>query len=261
MKKPLVSILMTIHNHESFLKQSIKSIILQTFKNWELIAIDNGSQDNSPKKLKEIKDKRVKKKYLKKNIGRTNCLNYGLKFCKGRFIAILDSDDLAKKNRLEIQLKRMKNDKNLWLTSSAYEVINERNNFIKKVGFEKNLYNPRKLLYENIISHSTVMYRKELINKIGNYPKKFLYAQDYALYLKALKKLKIEIIKNRLSKVRISHKNSETIRQSANNTIVKEEIKLLIWSYKNFFLSKRERIIFIFIFLKKISKFIKSIII
>ena len=51
MKKPLVSILMTIHNHESFLKQSIKSIILQTFKNWELIAIDNGSQDNSPKKL------------------------------------------------------------------------------------------------------------------------------------------------------------------------------------------------------------------
>ena len=61
MKKPLVSILMTIHNHESFLKQSIKSIILQTFKNWELIAIDNGSQDNSPKKLKEIKDKRIKK--------------------------------------------------------------------------------------------------------------------------------------------------------------------------------------------------------
>ena len=91
MKKPLVSILMTIYNHESFLNKSIKSVINQTFKNWELIAIDNGSEDKSSEVLQKISDKRIKKKYLKKNIGRTNCLNYGLKFCKGKYIAILDS--------------------------------------------------------------------------------------------------------------------------------------------------------------------------
>ena len=66
MKKPLVSILMTIYNHESFLNKSIKSVINQTFKNWELIAIDNGSEDKSSEVLQKISDKRIKKKILKK---------------------------------------------------------------------------------------------------------------------------------------------------------------------------------------------------
>lgn len=256
MKKPLVSILMTIHNHESFLQQSIRSIILQSFKNWELIAIDNGSQDNSRKELKKIRDKRIKKKYLKRNIGRTNCLNYGLKFCKGEFIAILDSDDLALKNRIKIQLKRMKN-KNLWLTSSAYDLIDEDNLLVKRVSFNKNLYNPRKLINENIIAHSTVMFRRKLISKVGNYPKNFKYAQDYAFYLKVLKKFNLEIIKNKLCKIRAPHKNSETFRKSASALIVKEEIKLLCWSYKNFNLTIKEHINFVIILLKKIIKLIR----
>ena len=256
MKKPLVSILMTIHNHERFLKQSIKSIISQSFKNWELIAIDNGSRDSSRKELKKIKDKRIKKRYLKKNIGRTNCLNYGLKFCKGKFIAILDSDDLAVKDRIKIQLKRMEDNKKLWLTSSAYEVIDEDNRLIKKVGFNKNLNNPRKLINENIIAHSTVMYRKRLIYEVGSYPKDFKYAQDYALYLKTLKKFNLEIIKNKLCKVRISHKNSETFRQSTTGLILYEELKLLNWSYRNFNLTKKEKIKFLFTLLKKILKLI-----
>ena len=66
MKKPIVSILMTIYNHENFLKKSINSVINQTFKNWELIAIDNGSEDNSKEILKKIREKRVKKIFKKK---------------------------------------------------------------------------------------------------------------------------------------------------------------------------------------------------
>ena len=57
MKKPIVSILMTIYNHENFLKKSINSVINQTFKNWELIAIDNGSEDNSKEILKKFEKK------------------------------------------------------------------------------------------------------------------------------------------------------------------------------------------------------------
>ena len=257
MKKPLVSILMTIHNHERFLKQSIKSVISQTFKNWELIAIDNGSSDSSRKQLKEIKDRRIKKKYLTRNIGRTNCLNYGLKFCKGKFIAILDSDDLAKKDRIKIQLKRMRDNKKLWLTASAYEIINENNLVVKKIYVNKNLYNPRKLINENIIAHSTVMYRRGLIEKIGNYPKNFKYAQDYAFYLKTFKKFDLEVIKNSLCKIRVSHANSETFRQSTTNLITSEEIRLLYWSYKNFSLTKKERIKSLFMMLKKIMKLLK----
>ena len=63
MKNEKVSILMTIYNHEKFLASSIKSIIYQDHKKWELVAIDNGSQDNSAKILKKVKDKRIKKKF------------------------------------------------------------------------------------------------------------------------------------------------------------------------------------------------------
>ena len=103
-KRPLVSILMTIYNHEKFLDESIRSILNQSFKNWELIAIENGSNDLSKKVLMSIIDRRIRKKFLNKNLGRTNCLNFGLKICRGEYIAILDSDDIAKKNRIFSQV-------------------------------------------------------------------------------------------------------------------------------------------------------------
>lgn len=107
MNKPKISVLMTIYNHENFLKHAIKSIINQSYKNWELIAIDNGSTDNSKKILKKFRHKNIKKKILKKNIGRTNCLNYGLRFCRGEYIAILDSDDVSEKSRFKKQVNEM----------------------------------------------------------------------------------------------------------------------------------------------------------
>lgn len=258
MKKPIVSVLMTIYNHEDFLKKSINSVINQTFKNWELIAIDNGSDDNSSEILRKIKDKRIKKKYLKKNIGRTKCLNLGLKFCKGKYIAILDSDDLARKNRIAFQLNRMKKNKSLWLTSSSYTKIDSKNRILNKVVFNEDLQErPRRLLYNNIIAHSTVLYKKKLIQKTGNYPSKFQYAQDYAFYLKIFKNYNIEIVKNDLVKLRSQHKSSETFRQSKSSVITLEELKLIYWVTKNFKLSKNEILKFFFVILKKILKLIK----
>ena len=258
MKKPLVSILMTIYNHESFLNKSIKSVINQTFKNWELIAIDNGSDDKSGEVLRKIRDKRIKKKYLKKNIGRTNCLNYGLKFCKGKYIAILDSDDLARKNRITFQINRMKKNTNLWLTSSSYTKIDDRGRNLSKVLIKNNLKkNPRKILYNNIIAHSTVLFKKKLLEKIGKYPNKFQYAQDYAFYLKAFKNYSIEIVKNDLVKLRMPHKSSETFRQSKTGLIILEELKLAHWVIKNFRLSLREIVNIIFVYFKKVIKLIK----
>ena len=109
--KPKISILMTIYNHQNYLEESIKSILKQKFKNWELIACENGSRDNSKSLLKKIKDKRIKKFFFKKNIGRTNCLNFALKKSKGEYIAILDSDDIAMPSRLSKQIKFIKEKK------------------------------------------------------------------------------------------------------------------------------------------------------
>ena len=258
MKKPIVSILMTIYNHENFLKKSINSVINQTFKNWELIAIDNGSEDNSKEILKKIREKRVKKKYLKKNIGRTKCLNLGLKLCKGKYIAILDSDDIARKNRIAFQINRMKKNKKLWLTSSSYTKIDDKNRILEKVVFKEDLKKkPRKLLYNNIIAHSTVLYRKKLIQNIGDYPRKFQYAQDYAFYLKTFKNYDIEIVKNDPVKLRTPHKSSETFRKSKTSLISLEELKLIYWVVKNFKLSQKEIFKIFIVLFKKVLKLIK----
>ncbi len=126
MSTPLVSILMTIYNHRRYLEQSIESIKKQTYKNWELIAIDNGSTDGSQKILLNFKHKKIRSFFLKKNIGRTKCLNLGLKKCKGKFIAILDSDDISHKDRLNFQINEFRKDKNLWLLATNFEFIDDK---------------------------------------------------------------------------------------------------------------------------------------
>jgi len=258
MKRPLISVLMTVYNHEKYLKNSIQSILNQTYKNWQLIIIENGSLDKSKYILKKIKNKKIKKFFLKKNIGRTNALNYGLKFCKGKYIAIMDSDDVSKKNRLLTQLNRMLKDKSLWLTSSSYDIINEKNRFVKNVKIIENLsIKPRNILFNNFIVHSSILFKRDLLKKIGNYPSKFKYAQDYAFYLKAFKNFKMEIIKKSLVKIRTNHKDSETSRQSKTNLIVLEELRLLFWVYWNFILSFNEKIKIYFYIIKKIIKLLK----
>ena len=258
MRYPKISILMTIFNHQKFLKFSLNSVIKQNYFNWELIAIDNGSTDKSRSELKKFKDKRIKKIYLNKNIGRTRCLNFGLKFCKGKYIAILDSDDISLLNRLTKQVKFLENNKDIYLIGSNYQVIDENNRILKKKYFEHNInLKMRNLLFENFIAHSTVMYRKELLKKVGEYPREFRYAQDYAFYLKVYKRFKIFILQDVLVKMRKDHRYTEYARLANSKTIVQEEYKQLKWTLKNYEFSLSEKI---FLYLKYIKIVIKKII-
>lgn len=253
LRKPKISVLMTIYNHDKFLKSAIKSIISQKFKDWELLAIDNGSTDNTKKILKKIKNKKIRCFFLKKNIGRTNCLNYGLKLCRGKFIAILDSDDLAKKNRFETQINEFNKNNEVALVGSNYNLINEKGKILKEINFSAKInQNPRLIFFKNPIAHSTIMFKKNLIKKIGQYSKNMKYAQDYLFILKVLKKNKIVILNKNLAKIRINHKLSETWRQKKNNLIKREEIKILIWCYNNFNFNLKEKLLFIYHLLKKI---------
>ena len=240
---------MTVYNHQDYLNDSIKSILNQTYKNWELIIIDNGSTDLSKKYISKFKNKKIKKIFLKKNIGRTNCLNFGLKFCKGQYVAILDSDDIATSNRLKVQINYLSNDKNIYLIGSDHYLIND-NKIILKKKIKKKDMNSRNLIFNNFIAHSSIMFKKKLIYKIGKYPKAYKYAQDYAFYLKVLKKYKIKIIKNKLVYIRQNHKNSETNRLKKTKIIFEEEKKLLLWSYRNLKPNFNEKVFIVFKIIK-----------
>ena len=114
MKEELVSIIMPSYNTGKFIGEAINSVIDQTYINWELIIVDDCSSDNTDKIVKNIKDSRIV--YLKneKNMGAAVSRNRALREAKGKWIAFLDSDDLWKENKLEKQIKFMK-DNNYYL--------------------------------------------------------------------------------------------------------------------------------------------------
>ena len=101
MENELVSIVMVNYNQEKFLKKSIDSVLMQTYRNWELIIVDDGSTDASVNIIKEYKDDRIKPIFLKENCHICIATNTGFAVVKGKYIARLDSDDIWEKEKLE----------------------------------------------------------------------------------------------------------------------------------------------------------------
>ena len=132
MKK--VSIIMTCFNGEAYLKKALETILIQTFKNWELIFVDNNSNDNSKKIILEINDQRIK--YYKLNI--TENLGTVRKFafskCNGEYITFLDVDDYWHENKISKQLEVFENNKDIDIVYTNYWQFKE--NQFRKV--EKN---------------------------------------------------------------------------------------------------------------------------
>jgi len=107
--KGLVSITMPVFNCEKYIEDSISSVLAQTYSNWELIIVDDGSTDNTLKIVDKYDDARINVYKLEKNMGRGFARNYAIEKCKGEYIAIFDADDISLKNRLELQVSFLKN--------------------------------------------------------------------------------------------------------------------------------------------------------
>jgi hypothetical protein len=122
----------------------------------------------------------------------------------------------------------------------------------------KNSFFIRKILFFNTIGHSTIMFKKKIIDKIGNYPSSFKFMQDYAFFLKVYKKFKIGIIQNNLTNCRYHHQDSETFRVYRSHLIEKEHKKLLKWSNKNFNFSILEFYFYYYSLLKLKLKILKK---
>ena len=166
MNEPLVSIITPVYNAERFLSETIKSVKEQTYKNWELLLVDDCSKDNSAKIIKEFNrtDDRIKYIKLEKNSGASISRNTGIKNAKGRFIAFVDSDDLWEPEKLEIQISYML-EKKLGFTFTSYRYMKEngvKTNKVAKAPFKIN-YN--ELLKNTIIGCSTVVIDKDIIGE------------------------------------------------------------------------------------------------
>jgi len=237
-----VSVLMTVFNAENFLKYSVNSIIRQSFSDWELVIVDDCSQDNSLNIIKSFKNKKIKIYELKKHFGRTKALNYGLDKCKGKYVAILDADDISKKNRLKKQFEFLEKNKSFKMVSSWFTWFHINKN-LKILGtpiINDSIF--RKHLIQNIIAHSTVMFLKTFALKLGNYPNKLKYSQDYGLILKFFKFSKIKILPICLTDC-IIHSNSMTFSKKYKKIVMEDFIENLNYIRKNFNLNILEKAI------------------
>ena len=228
-----ISVLMTVYNAEKYIKKSVQSIISQSYKNFELLIVDDCSTDKSLELIKRFKDKRIRLLALKKHIGRTKSLNYGLKKIKNSFIAIFDADDISYKNRLECQLKFLKKNLDIDLIGTWYELIDGQNKIFQIKKFSTNIDIIKKeMFYNNIFCHSSIMFRKKILKKIKKYPEKFVYMQDYAFLLQVLKNYKMFILPNILVKSRVT--SSSMTYTLPSKLIIQERLNLLSFSYKYF---------------------------
>ncbi len=180
----LISVIIPTYNRKNFLQIAVKSVLAQTYKNFELIIVDDGSTDETDKLIEKFNDSRIKYIY-QKNRGPAKARNTGIKLAKGDYIAFLDSDDRWKKEKLQIQFTEMENHPQYMLSHT--EEIWYRNGKILNPK-KKHKKNHGDIFLQSLklcaISMSTVMVRKELFNKISLYDEKLEVCEDYDMWLR-----------------------------------------------------------------------------
>jgi glycosyltransferase involved in cell wall biosynthesis len=189
------SVIIPVYNREELLKRAVISVLNQSFKDFEIIVVDDGSSDNSAKVAKEFNIKVVSQP----NRGVAAARNAGIKEAKGEIIAFLDSDDEWKKDKLKIQneffLKnldyKIHQTDEIWIRDGKF--LNKRKIHEKKEG---------KIFKEScklcLISPSAVAIKKELFNEVGLFDEEFTVCEDYDLWLRITKKNLVGFSKDKM---------------------------------------------------------------
>ena len=254
--KPLVSIITPTYNHEKYISQCIESVINQTYKNWEMIIVDDASTDKTYKIASNFtkKDKRIKLVKHKTNWGikkLKKSYNQALKQAKGDLIAILEGDDFWPNNKLEAQVKVFK-DKNIILSYGNWAMCNKSGkiiyirNYLKFKKRELNNDPPLSILnlfltLQFDIGSQTVMIRKKSLLEIGGFKNdKYYPFVDVPTYLHLTLKGKFVYIPQLLGYYRRTTHSSWFNFAGQSQTMGREEMKNCISNFvktkaKNFF--------------------------
>lgn len=191
MKKGLVSIITPAYNAEKFIGETIESVLNQTYQNWEMLIIDDGSKDKTEDVVMQYVEKDSKIKLIKqKNAGSGAARNNGIREAEGNYICLLDADDTWNYNFLDEQIKLIK-EKDATLVFSSHSRINEKGEKILKPHIVKEKINYNDLLKTCSISCLTAMYD---VTKFGKFYLREDFKSlrdDYILWLEIIKKSKV----------------------------------------------------------------------
>lgn len=233
-RPPRVSVVMPVYNEERFLRESIESLLRQTYHDFEIIAVNDGSTDGSRDILGSYGN-RVKVMDMPERKGVPRCLNSGIMNSIGEYVARMDADDVAHEKRLESQVKFLDNNREVFVVGSRFLSMSED---LKSVVWKNDVPLSHEdirlgLKQCNCVGHPTVMVRRKLFEKVGGYDEtpSSRHAEDYDLWVRAIKKVKFANLEDVLLKHRThpqqvtrlnegeNGRNAEAIREIARRTL------------------------------------------
>lgn len=186
--KIIVSVIMAAYNEERLIERAIQSIINQSYADWELIVVDDGSSDCTVDIIESFARKDDRIALFKNNInkGLAESLNIGIELSKGKYIARMDADDESLPKRFEMQLKFMGENPDIDVLGTGATYIDSDNNTLGKMIMPESNYDiKQEIMKTSPFIHPSIMMKKEFINEIGMYNKDIKRAEDYDLWFRA----------------------------------------------------------------------------
>jgi glycosyltransferase involved in cell wall biosynthesis len=223
----LVSVILPCFNAELYIAEAIQSILEQTYTNFELIVLDDGSTDNTKSVIRKFNDLRIKLYTENQNKGIVYQLNKGLKIANGEYIARMDADDISYPERIQKQVSFLEEPENRAIEILGTDAISiglsqkriiHQNYLPKQISFMLNFKCP--------ILHPTVMMRSSILKKGFRYEEEYLFAEDFAMWRKLDNGSNIAILNEILLNYRIHNKQTNA-DISRLNTQIKSVKKVL----------------------------------
>lgn len=212
-RNPKVTVVMPVYNSEKYVAAAIQSILNQTFKDFELIIINDGSTDESEKIILSFNDPRVRYIKNEKNLGLVGVRNLGLDLVESKYIALLDSDDIARRTRLSEQVKFLDENPQFGIVGTWVRLIDD-NGRLTSVKWKSNLLSeeiPPTMILHNCLAQSSVMIRAEAV-KNERYREGYAPAEDYDLWVRIAYNWSIAVLPKFLTNYRINPAGQSKIK-------------------------------------------------
>lgn len=216
-ESPLVSIILPVYNGEKYIRYAIESIVQQSYKNWELIIIDDCSNDGTHDIVREFeeRDSRIVCYRNQINLKLPRSLNRGFSLAKGDYFTWTSDDNILKENMLEVLVNELRKSPEIGMVYSNYILIDADGNQLETVKEADPYY----LIYGNVCGAS-FMYRREVANEVGEYDAAMFLAEDYDYWIRIYCKTEMKHIDEVLYLYRVHDQSlSETRKEK-----IKEQV-------------------------------------
>lgn len=220
-----VTVLMPVYNGEKYLRSAIESILSQTYRNFVLLIIDDGSTDSSLQIARSFDDPRIVIERNGRNLGLIRTLNKGLDLTRTEFVARMDCDDWAFPRRLEQQVAFLDRNPGVGLCGSHYEIFtgNRRETVKAPETHDEIFYG---MLFDNMILHSSVLARTEFLNQYRlRYDEGYQHLEDYELWVRAIRLTRLANVPEVLLRYR-SHPENVSHRHRSTQLSHRDKIRL-----------------------------------